>query len=252
MMSNREKWRYFFELPKWERFKHFFQLVIFRYLVLWFSVVPVIATLVHGIPKPLPVNIAGQIYNIELGLPFNWQILWLASFFYFLAFLVYFVMCPKFIKQYNQYSEYKAYGHDQRWLAWEARLLMGNDASIKKFTERLLRKNFLEQLDDDHDIGAVENPRVGATQTKYVFEHSGKKYLLAMPVIKDDEIVEGSERGVFWEVFGCFSRSRNFSRGLILFLLVISGCLFMAVLSEHVWSGAQYVINWAINLLTSK
>lgn len=73
------------KLDRWEEYQTFFQLIILRYLVVWFSLVPVIAGLVTQLPNPLPVTISDVTYKIELALPFYWQLLWISSFFFVIA-----------------------------------------------------------------------------------------------------------------------------------------------------------------------
>ena len=99
------------KVDRWEEYQAFFQLIILRYLIVWFSLVPVIAGLVTQLPDPLPVTIMNVTHDIELVLPFHWQLLWLSSLFFVIALAIYKVFCPKFIHKYNNFSDYCKYKH---------------------------------------------------------------------------------------------------------------------------------------------
>jgi hypothetical protein len=183
--------------------------------------------------------------QLELGLPFSWQLLWLSSLFFLVALAIYHIRCPAFIKRYNQYTEYKSYSHDPRWLAWEARDVVADPKLLPKFVERLSTKKFLQELPPRFKWDPKNNPAVEEHATRLFFRHAGQTYALAMPLLdaQGNELPD-AERGIFWEIFGRFSSSRTLSRLLILILLSLSGVLFVLVLMDHVWFGIQQLWEW--------
>lgn len=228
-------------VPRWEKYKRFFQITIFRYLVIWFSLVPIVTTLLNGLPQPLPLQIGEQLHYIDLAMPFTWQILWLSSLLYLAALIIYAIRCPSFIAQYNDYSEYSAKGHDGRWLAWEAKELAGHKADMDKFVSRLRTKKFVEEMPVDCDWSEDSNPLVEEHVTSFSFEAEGKKWKLSAPVMVDNK---PQEKGLFWEIYGRYTESRSVARFFIYLLLIGSLVLFLIAFSQHVVSGGESVFEW--------
>jgi hypothetical protein len=243
-----EKYKTLFQrtIFRWEEYKQFFQITIFRYLVLWFSLVPIIAGMIENLPKKIDINMGGTILQIELSLPFTWQLLWMSSLFFAIAFSIYAIRCPNFIRKYNSYKDYQAFSHDVRWMSWEASRLLAdaNDQQKDKLIERLTTKNYLLELTKNDEFTKSPNPVVEEKQTVLYFEHKGKKYKLGMPVLDGESSVTDSEKGVFYELFGRYSESRKLERTTIIFLLILSLILFVFVLFQHVFSGLCFVYNW--------
>jgi hypothetical protein len=236
---------------RWEEYKKFFQITIFKYLVLWFSLVPIVAGLVEQLPSLIYFHMGNKIYPIDLTLPFKWQLLWISSFFFVIALIIYAVRCPRFIHNYNTYKDYQAFSHDARWMSWEASYLIAeaDEKQKDKLIERLTTKMYLTELTDANSFIASSKPQVEEKQTVLYFEHKNKKYKLGMPVLNGDGIVSDSEKGVFFELFGRYSESRKTERTVILILLVLSLISFSIVLAQHLWSGSGFVFCWIKGLV---
>jgi len=254
-MSNRENgivkrfWRFVTKigaLPRWEEYKHFFQIAYFRYLVVWFTLVPLLASLLEGLQRPLVLQVGEHQLSFSLGLPFSWELLWLSSLFFFLAYVVYVIFCPAFIKQYNQYSEYSAYGHDPRWIAWQAKDVVEDPDMIAKFLERLRQKQYVTDVEESEYRRPQDgNPIVGEKQTTLYFSFEGNFYKLGMPIFGADGAEdEDAVRAIFWEIFGRYSASRVPWRWLVRALLVLSSICFLVVLGQHIAAGFYEVRHW--------
>jgi hypothetical protein len=241
------------KVSRWEEYKEFFQINIFRYLVLWFSIVPIIAGFVEQLPSPLPITIGGKTHEIELLLPFNWQLLWISSFFFMLAFIIYIVFCPKFIRKYNSYKDYQALSHDARWIVWEARNLLAkvNNQQKDKLIERLITKKYLLELTDIKEFIKSSKPVVKEKQTILYFEHKDKKYKLGIPILGRDDKIEHSEKGVFYELFGRYSESKKIARIAILVFLILSFVFFLLVLLKHMYSGSLFIYPWIKGMISN-
>lgn len=238
---------------RWEKYKSFFQITIFKYLVMWFSLVPIVANIIQNLPDKYEVTLGTQAYFISLTLPFNWQLLWISSVFFVIALVVYHIFCPNFISKYNSFKDYESYSHDPRWVAWEASMLWPKmtDEQKKKFISRLQVKEYSSEIDGEGSFIISKNPIVDKLQTIFYFQHYGKKYKLGMPVLNpEDQEIVGSEKGVFFEVFGRYSESNYLARLIILILLIISGVIFGFVLCQHLYSGAQFVWSWVTGVST--
>lgn len=233
--------KFFSSPPRWEEYKNFYQLAIFRYLVMWFSIVPLFAGLLSGLPDPLPINVAGNDYLLRMELPFNWKILWLSSFLFLISFALYLYKCPSFIRKYNQFSEYIAYCHDKRWMAWLVKELFESNVDREKFLSRILEKGYAKDV-----TGAVsvpsQNPKVGSKQTVVYLKINDRVYEAGFPVLTSHEAADEAERGVFWEIFGRYSNSSLGCRILIRILLFFSALLFLFVLVQNIYAGLVYLM----------
>lgn len=233
------------KLPRWETYKNFFQVAVLRYLILWFSIVPVLAKPILDLPSPLPLEFAGKIYEINLSLPFNWQLLWVASLFYAIALAIYQIRCPQFIKKYNSFADYTNYSHHIRWLTWETYFFfkLASDKQKREFFRRMWEKNY---IDKDSKITAskkVEKPTVMEEQTVFRFSFNNQSYKLGLPPKKGSQHTD-CEKDIFYELFGRYSSSRPCSRLAIQILLIFTFVLFICVISQHIYTGAKYVFGW--------
>lgn len=237
------------KIDRWEEYQEFFQLIILRYLVAWFTLVPIVAALVGQLPNPLPITLSGVTYTINLALPFHWQILWVSSLFFVIALGIYKVRCPKFIKKYNNYSDYSGYKHHPRWLAWEAHNLLkiASDKEKKILSERLSDKGYLEKLKEELSEELCLKPKVEDKQTTIEFKVDGASYKFGMPILSTSEDQE-SEKDIFYELFGRYSASRCIARATIKIFLLFSLILFIIVLGQHIFSGAVLSWKWFVGM----
>jgi len=242
---------------RWERYKVFFQITIFKYFVLWFSVVPFLAVLLAQMPEQIDLNIGGKVIPIKPELPFSWQLLWLSSLFFVVALIIYFFACPEFIKKYNNYGEYLTYHHDYRWMSWEACELLKHKIDRDKFTSRLLTKKFAKEIDSDamekmFDANTLKKPIVNEKTTDFYYENKGKFYKLSFPKYTKESneyvIDPYADKGMFFEIFGRYSASKTFARAIIFILLSISFVLFFIVLVQHIFHGAIFFLEWVKDL----
>ena len=236
------------KINRWEEYQSFFQLVILKYLVIWFTIVPVIAGVVTQFPDSIPIEISSVEYNIQLKMPFYWQVLWLSSLFFVVALGIYKFFCPKFVQKYNNFSEYKSYSNHPRWLAWEAHKLLkiADDKQKSKFVKRFKHKDYLEEITDGCGKSICDEPIVDTKQTYITFMHDNVEYKFGMPILGKENDSE-SEKDVFYEIFGRYSESRCFSRLMIRILLILSLILFLGVLAQHIYTGFLYFFDWLLN-----
>ena len=229
----------------WQWYKGFFNITVLRYLVTWFAIVPVIGVLILNIPEQIAITIGdGTEYTVKIGfsLPFNWKLLWGSSLSFVIAYILYLIFCPRFIKTYSNYGNYKSFVHSPRWLAWVAKDIVTNKKEIHKFFERLSVKNYLKRTEypvkNGHQISLPETLVHEDYSTLY-FEYKDNVYSLSMPSEIQRLNREEVERDLFWEIFGRFSSSKIVVRFFIKYLLLISGGLFAFVLYQNIVSGVK-------------
>lgn len=231
---------------RWENYLNFFNIQIFRYLILWFSIVPIIAGITNQLPDPLSLAIGNDVHKIRLVLPFTWQLLWLSSLSFVISFVIYKFMCPDFILKYNSYSDYKARSHDRRWLSWEA-YYMWRELDVEqknKFVKVVIEKKFAEKVHEAVSAESFNKPVVGGRQTIFYFSHNSENYKIALPSIIDGADHEVEQCGLFYEIFGRYTSSKIFARLFIFILLLLSLVLFSLAFIQHIVAGAKLVLAW--------
>lgn len=234
----------FSEHLRWEAYRDFFQIQFLRYLVIWFSFVPVAATFLKDVPKKITINTASSPISISLELPFSWQLLWVSSLFFMVALILYWVSCPAFIKKYHSYNDYRKYEHDGRWIAREAARFLkhARKDQRQKFIDRLLTKGLITFNTNSIPQEELYKPTVEKLQTSITMEsENSAQYSLKTPVLdKDNQELTDSEAGIFWEVYALESDSRFYLRLIIFTLLFLSLFSFSHVLLQHIFEGARY------------
>lgn len=234
------------ETIRWEAFRDFFQIHFLRYFVIWFSIVPLFAFALKDIPDQITIE-TGSCDNcailVSVGLPFEWQLLWLSSLSFIIALALYQFFCPKFIKKYHSFKHYKEYEHDGRWITREAArfLRSANKKRIAKFVNRLGTKKYLSKADKQLKAAHLYKPKVEELQTSIQIENNGEQYVLKTPVLcENGKEVPNSEAGIFWEVYALESDSRLPVRITIFILLIASLLLFVSVTGQHILAGLEY------------
>ncbi len=119
----------------WQSYKKLFQITVFKYLVTWFATVPFFATLFFSLPTVFKIDILHTSieYTFNLGLPFNWKVLWFSSLSFVIAYVLYIIICPGFVRMYNSYSDYMSMMHSPRWIIWESKNIFRKRMDIEKF-----------------------------------------------------------------------------------------------------------------------
>ncbi len=227
----------------WQWYKDFFHLAVFRYLITWFAIVPVFAKLLSKIPYEVPIRTSENFEMVfTLALPFHWQLLWLSSLFFVIAFILYKIFCPNFIIKYPNFNKYLDHNHSPRWVVWEAAEVIKSKSEISKFIERLSKKQYIKE-ENFYSIKEIK-PMVENKQTVLKFNFEDKTYSLGMPIIKNDNISENLTSIAEKEIFGRFASSHYKIRVVISILLLFSLAAFGYVLIENIWAGLNYFVKW--------
>src|SRR6266540_2364921 len=259
-------------LRHWQFMKNFFSLTIAKLFITWFAVVPVAAHLLSNAPDfvKLPHNCKGAVivdlvrqasteapsppaaarndqvrfetlcdfWAIPIGLPFKWELLWLASFLFFLAFAIYLVACPYFVKRFPSYSAYLDVGNSVRWNVWEFYYMNTLPEVRRSIEERLITKEHAVPTTQD----VTSKPCVTRDNTYLVFKHDHHTYLFGSPkpdMPKDDQ--RRWEQDVFWEVFEGWTKSRPLFASLIRGLLRSAGALALYAVAQNIVAALNYI-----------
>lgn len=228
----------------WQWYKAYFDITIFRYLVMWFAIVPSLAMLLGEIPKELQFkDNSGEPFTLVLDLPFTWQFLWIASLLFLVAYCVYQYHCPRFIKTYNSLSDYRSHLHSPRWISWISLDITKDSLELPKFFSRLNTKGYLDEVEEEI-TDTLPIVIVKQSQTVLLFNYNDKNYSLGMPRLKDNAVdkdaTDRAESELFWEVFGRYSTTGAKARLLILILLSLSALFFSIALIQNILAGLTY------------
>jgi len=210
----------------WQNYRDFFQITIFKYLVTWFAIVSLVVNLLSGFPNKVKVT---EDFVISFSLPFKWECLWASSVFFIIAYLLYVIFCPTFIKKYFSLKVYLEYEHSPRWLTWEAFDLLKENEIIDDFISYMKTKKYITKSFREFDSNFVDRQE---KQTVLYFNHKLENFELALPILNsnNDEDFEKTKiavREIFWEIFGRYSSSRSKIRITILFFLALSLIFFL-------------------------
>lgn len=223
----------------WQWYRDFFNITVFKYLVTWFAIVPIAAKILSKLPKEIKFT---SKYILTIELPFKWECLWLSSFFFMIAYFLYLIFCPAFVKKYFSLKIYLEYEHSPRWLPWEAKELISEKSVLPGFIKRMESKGYIKES----EIILIEpKVEVETKQTTLYFSYEKKNYEFSMPILdskgdEDDVKTRIAVREIFWEIFGRFSSSKPITRGIIRVLLIIALILFTITLVQSVINALSY------------
>lgn len=217
----------------WQELGGFFKVAAIRFFVSWFALVPVVANALSELPDQFQVKIASTSYSIIVSLPFTWELLWLSSLFFALAFAVYSFRCPSFIKLNPDFGTFSAKRHSNRWVAWELHYGWLGIDDREKLAKRLISKGYATATELVSSEAIDQPPKVEDRGTIWRFVHDGQVYEVCMSENDTDQRVGD----IFWEIYGRWAGSRSFSRYVVWASLTASIGLFSFVVLQNIVAG---------------
>lgn len=166
---------YFVLARHWHLYHYWFQIPVVKLFFTWFAIVPIFLSFTRELQRPIFFQLSeDNSFSLLLELPFNLQILWWGSFSYAIAFFIYSLRCPTFIRLYQDYGAYKQKGHSRRHIVWEA-FYAYPARNRRKFLTELVEKGFAEI---DESLTEENAPASDAAHTTWVFQLEGKFFAL--------------------------------------------------------------------------
>lgn len=225
------------ETSHWQFLNVFFKPSVTRFFISWFAFAPAVVKAVQYLPNPLIVTLGKVSYKVPLDLPFRWEILWLASLIYAIAFTLHIFFCPSFVKRYPNYNVYTDRGNSPRWLVWEvfrASKAIPESARQKLF-DRLVDKNYA--MARASDLTPFAEPSVLQSGTEWAFKHRNKTYVLSI----NESFDVDKQRDLFWEILGRYGGSRVGLRYFVWMLLAISAACVLRVVIQNIYFVLDYI-----------
>lgn len=203
-------------LPKWEQINELGKLKIFRIAMVFFVLMPIFVRLFEHVPKQIYLLIQDKPYLIELTLPFNWFLLYIASLLITIGSIAYHLFCPKIITLFSDYHDFYKSGMTKSFLYRELKNCISKKDREKNSSEivrSLLKRNdcFLDKVNDKDEIDSiirVLDPRLKLNQGEYE-----KAMKSAFFFVRDSSQLKGPWIRFFTSLF--------YFAGLLLVLFVI-------------------------------
>lgn len=217
----KKRWKH--EQSNWQNLNVYFKPSLTKFFLSWFAAAPMLVGLLDK-------------YSLDYTLPFSWWILWLASLCYAVAFFIYGLACPDFVKRYPYYPAYTAIGHSPRWIVWQFYYLWeaADDSTKKKISTRLIDKG--SAVSATPDDKKLEEPQVSKVGTAFQFTTQGNTYELSLnESASDQEVLD-----IFWEVLARWANQGQIWRNTIWFLLFVSMCLVLVTVFEDIFFVISY------------
>ena len=254
-------------LRHWQFMRPFFSLTVAKLFITWFAVVPVAAHLLSRVPDTVklpqscnwtieidPISRSDDLtktasqpwanaqshctfLEFPIALPFNWQLLWFASLLFFLAFVIYSIACPGFIKRYPDYTAYLSNGHAVRWIVWEFHYMETPHRVRNDVERRLITKNYAEPTGES----PTSEPKITAESTYVVFQHDNRNYRFGSPAEGVNGRQQTWEQDVFWEVFGGWAKSRPHFALTIRGLVLAAGAITVYIVCENIAAALHFI-----------
>lgn len=102
----RPRLSHYFRL-NWQSLKRWGKSRVVKSSYLWLLLVPICARVLEPFPETFTFHIFGSEATIAIGLPFTWQVLYLAAFLYAVGQFIYVWACPFIVHEYENYNEYR-------------------------------------------------------------------------------------------------------------------------------------------------
>lgn len=96
--------------PRWSSIRGLAQARIVTSMYLWLFVVPVLAQALSRLTGVARMNVFGHLFEVNLSLPFSWQIFYFSALCFTIGNVVFVLRCPSVIKDHRTASEFRAAG----------------------------------------------------------------------------------------------------------------------------------------------
>lgn len=238
LLSAWERWKGYG--GHWQKLAFFFRLNVVRFFISWFALTPIALKLLEAMPSTWPISDGTMTFHINLSLPFSWWVLWFASLCYTMAFILYQLWCPTFIKESPDFASYSAIQHSPRWLVWQIYYSWIGISERDKFAERLITKQYAKPT-DDIDQAEDAKPKVEQSGTVWKFKHHDQWYEVRV----SESLSMDLQRDYFWEILGRWARSHPIWRHTVWGLLSLSFLATAYVVIENIVYVLAYLCrNW--------
>jgi|HubBroStandDraft_4_1064222.scaffolds.fasta_scaffold313425_1 hypothetical protein len=177
------------------------------------------------------------------GAPIPLWFLWVASVAFLLAWVLLYLRCPKFVREYRDFGQYATRQHSHRWILWEfynnLESLAGWEGVVRETSSKGLTtdaehvsQEVLKQLDKDFLAPPMDKVRVfkpvNFNRDLYLPIHiDGRKLVLTM--LETDTDLQKREKELFWILYSQAARERPVWRTIFWALMAIAAIAALLV-----------------------
>lgn len=91
---------------KWETLKKIQNIQIVKSTYTWIFIVPIFAQSFAKIKQITTIKVFDQTFEVNLSLPFSWQIFYFSGLFFVIANIFYYIACPEIIKDFSNFNDF--------------------------------------------------------------------------------------------------------------------------------------------------
>lgn len=223
--------------PDWKVLKKFADIKLVKFSYVWIIIVPVLAKLLIKVGDVLPIKIGEVTFNINLSLPFSWQMFFFAALFFSLAQFIFNLVCPEIVKDFENQREFENDGKTVIQLGsyFKKLLLCRKKGDYNKngvFLEFVKKK---DRINNAKDIATVYIAHLNDdTQSKIGSGVSANDFEKTLDTLK----LLSSERkkAIFEYVYTVFKVQNPITRIIVCLFYVLGFILSACVLLQNIIS----------------
>lgn len=183
-------------------------------------------------------------------------LLWTAAVIFLVAWVLLYLRCPKFIREYRDYGAFQARAHSHRWIVWEFYWSLETLEGWRKIVSETLDKRLSRSATSvDEDIIVRKHPSFKRVSNGIqIFEpvnHDRDIFLpfhfqgqkLVLPIQEKDGELAQKEQELFWILYSQATKERAASRAAYWVLLVFSLLFLAANVVKNIYIGWDQLLN---------
>lgn len=239
----------------WEKLAGIFSFSYFRYLILWFSITPTAVSIISSLKNH------GYALNINIHLPFSWEILWVSSFFYVIGYFLFYTSCPIFIKKYKNIQNYERLMLPKDYIMEEWVNFIKEFESLPQFvqnnvviplferkmalfpeTMRLIGEPYLNIFYEDKSIDEeIKDVNYKSAKILIKLNHLSYIFSLAEVSMYRDFNEETAFKKYYLYLSEVYEKFNGKTRKIISLILLFSFSLFIIVVLQNIYHALIYM-----------
>jgi len=191
---------------------------------------------------PIILELSRGAFGVSWPVPLSLWLTWLSSIFYLFCWLILYIRCPSFIKQYGNFGDYSKRQHSHRWILWELYnsrcVITALPDVISETIQKGIAKYAYEKDDDCIFAACPLFKQNSVAQNFAIFPPVNMNRDLYIPVVLDrqrvvlslqerDPELPNKEKELFWIILTRLTKERIRSRVAFWALAHISGIAFI-------------------------
>ncbi|WP_148300003.1 hypothetical protein [Acetobacter papayae] len=252
----------------WEFLNRIFTIEYFRFFLFGFTVTPIFVNFIDLINKK-SCGLSGVsannicIISSGLSLPFSWEAMWIASIIYLIAYVVYLLFCPPFIRKYKNIENYISKALPNRNIAHEwlefirknKEILIDNNDFFQKLrdssfnsrvnieinTKKDLEELYIKEFINENKSGIL----ISSNNSFTIYGNFEGKTLIFNynPDSKSSDIqISENYKEIVLSLFDINEKTKTISKVICYILLIFSFFFFLIILYQNISKTFEYIL----------